>query len=124
MGFEDVLERIRNGDVVMDDYVIFASVCRVLHIAKDVEVLGIISVCHTRVHIPRFIIVSSYAMDPIDYFLLQHLMKYTCARVYDIPAIAMDYGTADKIRKFVGMLKGYLHAHNERPYYFPKGVEW
>ena len=126
MGYrlEEVLAHIRAGDVVMDDYVVFASVCRVVRVTKDVEVLGIVCVCHTRVHIPKYVIVSTYAMHPIDYFILQHILLFTSARVYGIPAIGMRNTTEDKLRKFVKQIKDYLHDHQERPAMYPKGAMW
>ena len=114
MGYklETVLMRITEGDVVMDDYVVFSSMCRILQVEKDVEVIGILSISHTNVHIPKYIFISPYAMHPIDFFILQYIKNCTSARVFDIPAIGCKKTEAEKIRSFLDKLRLYMKDHD------------
>ena len=108
----NVLDHIRSGDVVMDDHVVFASACRIVYVAKDVRVLGIVSVCHTRVHIPRYIFVSRYTMHPIDFFILQYIKRYTVAKIFEIPLIGQKKTETDILKGFISNLRAYLKDHD------------
>ena len=112
---ENVLALIAGGGVVIDDCVVFSSVCHIVQVKQDVKVLGIVSVSYANVHIPRFIFVSPYAIHPIDFFILRYIKSCTCANVFNISAIEMQKTKGETLcDRIVGLLGNIKRLRTEQ----------
>lgn len=86
---ESIIESICSGDVIVENCVAFTPWTDIIRIWVEREVRGIICVSlGPKIHIPRFIIASLWAMNPVEYFLLQYITVSTQSSVFKMPAIA------------------------------------
>ena len=120
---KDIIMHFYEGGAVLDDCVAFSSASRIVVLQKDIHVLGIVSTCYEQVHIPKYIFVSPYAMDPIDFFMLWFIRRYTAAKIFIVPEIEQRRSAVDSLRRFMRNLKDYQENWDDEfmPFYL-KGL--